>query len=85
MLIWLKEAMKTKITISRTWNNPQIRITVTSEEMSLEMDMEDFKVALKQEIGSVTWTFKKQTFEKAMDEAIRRVISGVKEESMKVI
>ena len=77
--------MRTKLTISKKWNNPQIKTTITNEDISLEMNMEDFKKALKQEIGSITWTFKKDTFNKMVDEAIQRVISGVKEESAKVI
>ena len=77
--------MRTFITISRKWDNPKIEVTITNEDISLIMDMEDFKTALKQEIGSITWTFKKDTFNKMLDEAIQRVISGVKEESAKVI
>ena len=76
--------MKTIITVSRKWNNPHIKTTITNEEISLQMDMDDFKSALKIEIGSVTWTFKKETFNKMLDEAIMRVISGIKEESTKV-
>lgn len=39
----------TKLTICRAWNNPQIRITVTNEEISLEVSLEDFLVALADE------------------------------------
>ena len=63
--------------------------------------MTDFREALKREIGSVTWVFKKESFDKRIDEsidaikeetidkqidnAISRIISGIKEESAKVI
>jgi len=77
--------MKTVITISRKWNNPKIEITVDVKSISLRMDMEDFKEALKSEVGSITWTFKKDTFDTMLDEAITRVIEGVKEESAKAV
>jgi len=76
---------KTVVTISRKWDNPQIKTTITPEGIHLEMDIDDFREALKQEIGSITWTFKKDTFEKMLDGAIQRVISGVKEESVKAM
>ena len=77
--------MRTKLTISKKWHQPQFKYTITDEEMSCEMNFEDFVRALKLEIGSVTWTLKKETFEKQLDEAIQRVISGAKEEAAKVI
>ena len=77
--------MMTKLVISKKWHQPQFKYTITDEEMSCEMDFEDFVKAFKQEIGSVTWTFKKETFEKQLDEAIQRVISGAKAESVKVM
>ena len=39
----------TKITICRKWNNPQIGITVTDQDISLEMSLDDFLVALTDE------------------------------------
>ena len=77
--------MKTKLTISKKWDHPEFTYKITNEEMSCEMDFEDFRKALKQEMGSITWTLKKATFEKQLDEAIQRVISGAKEESAKVV
>jgi hypothetical protein len=75
----------TKVTISRKWNNPKITTKVSNEEISLEMDIEDFKTALKQEIGSVTWVIKKDTFDARLDDAVNKILSGVKEESAKTI
>lgn len=77
--------MKTKFVISRKWNNPQFKYVITDEDMSCEMNLDDFIRALKQEIGSVTWTFKKDTFEKNLDMAIQKIIRGAKEESVKVV
>jgi hypothetical protein len=77
--------MTTKITISKKWNSPHIKTTVDHEGIGLQTDLEDFIIALKQEMGSITWTFKKDTFEKMLDEAIQKVLKGIKEESVKVI
>ena len=77
--------MKSFVTISKKWGHPQINITMDQEGIALKMDIEDFKIALKQEIGSVTWVLKKETLDLRLDEAINRIISGVKEESAKVV
>lgn len=77
--------MTTKITISRKWNNPKIEAKVYDAGISLSMGLDDFLIAVKQEVGSVTWVFKKATFEKQLDEAVKRVVSGIKQESAKVV
>jgi hypothetical protein len=102
---------KTIITISRHWDNPSIKTTVSQEGIALEMNMDDFFVALKKEfaihefrdeirqsIGSVTTVIKQTTFdqrfndafasawfEKRLENAIKKVIAGMKEESTKVM
>jgi hypothetical protein len=77
--------MKSVVTISRKWDNPKINTWVTGEEIGIKMDMADFVTALKQELGSVTWTFKKDTFDKQLDAAILNVIQGMKDETIKVV
>ena len=37
------------VTICREWNNPQIRITVNNQLISLEMSLDDFLLALADE------------------------------------
>jgi hypothetical protein len=74
-----------KVTISRYWNRPEINITVNDELISLNMKMDDFIKALKEEIGSVTWTFRDKTFNETIDNAVQSVIKKVKEESVKVM
>ena len=80
------------VTISRHWNSPKITTTITDEEIGLQMDMEDFRKALKSElgnlipfrealkekIGSVTWVMKKATIDKRIDEGI----DAIKEETI---
>lgn len=75
----------TKVTISRFWHNPAITTTFTDKLINIEIDLDDFMKALKEEIGSVTWTFKQETFEKQLDEAVAVVLKKVKQETIKVI
>ena len=77
--------MKSVVTISRKWNNPKILTTISSEGISLQMDMDDFVTALKQEVGKVTWVFTQKEFEKRIDAAVETVLYGIKEESIKVV
>ena len=49
------------------------------------MNMDDFIMAFKEEIGSVTWVITQKEFEKRIDKAILKIIQGIKEESIKII
>lgn len=73
------------ITVSRRWHEPQIRTTIDFDGISIQMPLEDFVEALKQEVGSVTWTFKKDSFNRQLDAAVERVVKGMKEETAKVV
>lgn len=73
------------ITISRKWNNPKIYTTLTNDGIGMTMSVDDFIAALKQEIGSVRWIFRNETFARIVDAAAQAVIEGVKEESAKVV
>jgi hypothetical protein len=77
--------MKTVVTISRYWHNPQIMTVIWKDGISLTMNMPDFVEALKKEIGSVTWTLRDKTFEQKIDLAISNILSKIKEESAKTL
>lgn len=72
-----------KVTISRYWNNPKISTIVTTEGISLTIELEDFITALKEEIGSVSTTFTKKSFSQQLDNAVITVLEKIKEESIK--
>lgn len=76
---------KAVVTISRYWDNPKIFTKVTNKEISLEISLDDFKKAIKNEIGSVATTFTKAGLDQKIDKAFDNVIKGIKEESAKVI
>ena len=84
--------MKYVVTISRKWNNPTVKTMVFAcneiEEnifIRLEFPLDDFIVALKEEIGPVTWIFTEKKFESVLKEATKRVIEEIKKESVKVV
>ena len=76
---------KTFVTISRLWHNPQITTTISNEGISLKMDMKDFIVALKHELGRSLPIITRKGLNKKVDKAIYSISEGVKVESAKVI
>lgn len=77
--------MKELVTISRYWNHPFIKVVVTNDDISLTMTLDDLMEAVKQEIGSVRWVVKDETFQYRFEQAVKRVIEKVKEESIKAV
>lgn len=77
--------MKTILTISRKWHSPQITTTLSNEAISLSCDLDDFFMAVQEELGSVRWVFSDATFKVKFDAAVERVIQGIKDESAKVV
>jgi hypothetical protein len=77
--------MPSVVTISRMWNNPSIKTTITTDGISLDISLDDYLEALVNEIGSVTFTINNAKFKDKVKEASNRVINGVKLESTKVI
>jgi hypothetical protein len=84
--------MKYSVTISRKWNKPEIKTMVFAcheidEDIfiRLEVSLENFLEALKEEIGPVTWIFTQEKFNSILKEASNRVIEEIKKESVKVV
>ena len=76
--------MKTVITVSRKWNNPQIKTVLSIEGIALSMDIGDFKTALLKEMGSPLTMVTGGQLSGRIDKAVDNIISGIKEESSKV-
>lgn len=81
----MENTLKSVVTVSRKWDNPNIKTTITDESISLEMSMEDFKTAMLIEIGSVTTILTREQFKKRFDSAVVAVLQGIKEESAKIV
>jgi hypothetical protein len=77
--------MSQYVTISRQWDNPQIKITLDDEEISIKMKLSDFLTAIKQEIGRVTWTFTTEAFSHQFDLSVDKVLLAMKQETKKVV
>jgi hypothetical protein len=84
--------MKSLISISRKWHNPKIEMELWMFQeapdntfIRLNIELEDFIKAIQEEIGSVTWVFTKDGFKGKFDNAVKNVISGIKEESTKIV
>lgn len=48
---------KEVVLISRNWDNPEIKITVTDKGISIEMSLTDFITAVSEETGNPTLMF----------------------------
>jgi len=70
--------MKAFVTITKYWHKPQIQVLVTFDVIGLRINMDDFKEALKMEIGN-------KEMDSTIDGAILRIIEGIKEEARKAV
>jgi spore germination protein GerM len=77
--------MKSIVSISRYWDNPQIKTTISAVGISLQVELDDFIEALIQEIGPVTWTFTEKAFREKINVACNNTLEKLKEESIKAV
>ena len=73
----------TVVAASRYWGCP-VKLTVDDEYIAVSVSFDDFLVALKQEIGSVTWVWKDSTFQAKVDAAAAKVMEKFKAEAAMV-
>ena len=79
---------KLVVTVSRYWHEPKILTYIDGNEISLTISMDDFVKAMvqeidlseivsqiKNEIGSVRWVFKDETWDKKFDQAVQSAIT----------
>ena len=76
---------KTQVSISKYWNNPEIKTMLNDDLISLSIALPDFISALKEEIGSVSTVFTQKQFDSKIDAAVLKVIEKIKEESAKAV
>ena len=70
--------------ISRHWDNLQIRVAIHKEGIEIETTLENFCIALAQEVGSPKFMFKQETLQQKMLDSIDTVLSKIKEASAHV-
>ena len=61
------------VVVSRKWHEPFIRVDLTSVGIGITMTLDDFITALELEAGT------------PLTEAAKRVVSGMKQESSKIV
>ena len=71
--------MKNLVIISRKWHHPKISMVVTDEALSFAIDLDDFVAAMKEELLPTNGVFFK------IDEAVSRVLKGIKGESVRIM
>ena len=74
---------KTTVTVSREWHRPEIVTRVTQKDISLEIDLDDFLVALAEETGNPTLLLTKERLKTRLLECSVKVVNKIKEESRK--
>ena len=77
--------MKETVTISRKWNNPEIKMAVNGIQIHMEMSLDDFVTALLTELEHPTTIWTRGQMDAKVRAAVIRVVEGVKEESVKIV
>lgn len=73
------DIQKSRIVISRHWNNPAIKIDVTDESITVMMSMQEFLDALCTEIGNPASMLTEGQLRKRVRQASDAVLSKMKE------
>lgn len=73
--------MRSKLVISRHWDNPKIAVTIDNEGIALKMLVDDFFKVLAAEIGNPTFIMTEASLVKKMKEAMPKIESKIKETS----
>ena len=75
---------KSVVTVSRKWNEPNIIVWVNNEGIGMGMKMDDYLVALSEEVGSPTFLLTKAQMLQKMREASPKVEAEMKDATLKV-
>ena len=76
---------KEQVVISRHWNNPHIRVTVTNALIGIEMLLEDYITAVVEEMGNPTKLVTRAQLKKQMTAASEEVCRKMKQATTKVM
>jgi hypothetical protein len=76
---------KAKIVVGRKWNNPEIYVKVTDNEIDMAVNSADFINALVEELGSPALIMTKEGLKARLRDAFTKVLSEIKTASIKVM
>jgi hypothetical protein len=77
--------MKTKIVVSRKWQEPEIELFVNQTEVGAKMSLNDFKLAVHAHIGSPALLMTKAQMLTALDAAITAVVTEMKDNTKHIV
>lgn len=79
--------MKTNVIVSRKWRETEIKTTVKQckDQIAIEMSLSDFLHALSKEFPTVAFTMTKRQHERKLKEAALKVITEMKNETVKAV
>lgn len=81
----MEKNVRTVVTVSRYWHNPNISVTVSDERISLSMPIEDFVKAVCTEIDHPSLIVARSQLETKILACLDTVLSKVKESSTVVL
>jgi hypothetical protein len=73
------------LTIMRKWGNPDIKLWIDTEEIGIQIKLDDFIEALINEVGSVTTILTRKQIRERIEKSSRTVIEAVKKETIKIV
>ncbi len=76
---------KTVILVSRQWHKPEIEVAIDAVGIGIKMPITDFIKALVSEVGNPTAILTKAKHEEKLLAAVTRIVTGMKEETVRVI
>jgi hypothetical protein len=75
---------KSVVVVSRFWNNPNILVWVNNESIGMGMKLDDFLVALSEEIGNPAFLLTKAQMLQKMRSVTPTIESEMKDATIKV-
>jgi hypothetical protein len=76
---------KEVVTIMKKWNSPEIKMWVNTNEIALQIKLEDYLEAVSMVSKNVMFTFTKDGLFKLLKIASDVVVADIKKESVKVV
>jgi hypothetical protein len=76
---------KATVVVSRKWRNPNIKLAVSVEGLGISMDLNEFIKAMCVECGNPALLLTVSHMEKRMIEASKKVVTEMKQESVRIL
>lgn len=77
--------MKTRLVISRQWDNPQIRAFVSQTEVGAEIELDDYIDAIVEQIGNPTLMVTKAGLKEKIRIASEAVLAELRKSTAHVV